>query len=266
MSTWTLVPPLKAAFVQLDAEFPNRDRTTDGAKGDDEHAARVSSHNPDETGNPEFSDKDGINEVRAIDIDKDLRHATVTAEQVVQLWVKQCRAGLMPWIRYMIFNGRIWHVRDGYTTRVYTGSNKHTDHIHITSAFNQASDNLTTADYFLRYLRPSVPKPPTKPQILEVDGILGPKTISRWQQVMGTPVDGKIDSKDSALVRAVQKKLRIVDYRLQIDGEGIRQDGHRTRTIEALQRYLKCPVDGFLSVPTSRTIVALQRRLNENRF
>lgn len=264
---WTLVPPLKAAFLQLNQEFPNRDKSTDGSVGNLAHQIVTSSHNPDETGKPEFSDKDGVNEVRAIDIDKDLRHPTITMEQVVQLWVKQCRAGLMPWVRYMIYKRRIWHVRDGYTTREYTGSNPHDDHVHITSAFDQKSDNLSNADYFLRYLtRPSAPKPPTKPQILEVDGELGPKTISRWQQVMGTPVDGKIDPEDSALVRAVQKKLRIVDYRLQIDGEGIRQDGHRTRTIEALQRYLKCPVDGFLSVPKSRTIVALQRRLNENRF
>lgn len=264
---WVLVPPLKEAFNQLNAEFPNRDRRTDGTKGNEEHAVRTSSHNPDETGKPEFSDHDGVDEVRAIDIDKDLRHSTVSMEMVVQLWVKQCRAGLMPWVRYIIHHGRIWHRRDNFTTRKYTGSNQHTEHVHMTSEFNQKSDTLTKADYFLRYLtRPSTPRPPTKPAVLKVDGELGPKTIARWQQIMGTTVDGKIDAENSELVRAVQRKLKSVDSLLKVDGKAIRQDGRRTRTIEALQRYLKCPVDGFLSVPKSRTIVALQRRLNENKF
>lgn len=104
------------------------------------------------------------------------------------------------------------------------------------------------------------PKPtkPTVPATLVVDGSLGPKTIAKWQSVMGTTVDGKIDAHDSELVRAVQTKLRAtVDHRLVVDGIlGPKTKGR-------LQSYLKCPVTQVLDY---HTVVALQKRLNENRF
>lgn len=102
---------------------------------------------------------------------------------------------------------------------------------------------------------------------LVVDGELGPKTIARWQTVMGTSVDGIIDSADSELVRAVQRKLKAtVDHRLVVDGEGIEQDGLRYKTIGALQRYLKSPVDQVMSEGRSEVVAALQRRLNSGKF
>lgn len=45
--------------------------------------------------------------------------------------------------------------------------------------------------------------------MLDVDGSLGPATISRWQQVMGTPIDGRI-SKPSTMVKALQRWLNKV--------------------------------------------------------
>jgi len=101
---------------------------------------------------------------------------------------------------------------------------------------------------------------------LIVDGDLGENTIRRWQQVMHTGVDGVISS-PSDLVKAVQQRLKdTVDRTLEVDGYGIAQNGKRTKTIGALQRYLKVPVDEFISEGRSQTIMALQRRLNENRF
>lgn len=109
-----------------------------------------------------------------------------------------------------------------------------------------------------------VPKPPAQ---LVVDGRLGDKTITRWQQIMDTTVDGKIDEKDSELVRAVQTRLKAtVDRNLKVDGVGIRQDGQRYKTVGALQRYLKSPVDERMSVPVSEVVKALQRRLNTGKF
>ncbi|MFG1602837.1 peptidoglycan-binding protein [Actinoplanes sp. NPDC049265] len=101
---------------------------------------------------------------------------------------------------------------------------------------------------------------------LPVDGVLGPKTISRWQRVMGTPVDGKI-SPNSELVKAVQRFLNAhgANPKLAVDGKGIAQNGKVTHTIRALQRYLGTPTDGKLDKP-SDCIKALQRRLNTNRF
>lgn len=102
---------------------------------------------------------------------------------------------------------------------------------------------------------------------LVVDGKLGPRTISKWQKVMGTPVDGVISFPRSILVEAVQRKLKAtVDHRLVVDGQGIFQNGKPYKTVGALQRYLKSPVDSRISTPRSQVVKALQRRLNENRF
>lgn len=264
---WVLVPPLAEGRDQFNERFPNRDKTTDGSIGNRAHATSTSSHNPDLTGNPEFRDGDSKDEVRALDVDKDLRDPDgVTMEDVVQLFVRLARSGVLWWIRYIIFNGRIWHRRDGFTTREYTGSNNHSGHVHINSDFTQKSDNATGTNWHLDYLKRKTPQKTSSKRLLP-DGKLGPRTIHRWQEVMGTPVDGKIDRYNSALVFAVQRRLRkTVAPRLSVDGEGIRQDGRRYKTIGALQKYLGVPVDEFLSVPVSRTVKALQDRLNQNRF
>lgn len=104
---------------------------------------------------------------------------------------------------------------------------------------------------------PASPPAPTPPATLVVDGKLGPKTISKWQKIMGTPVDGKIDPKGSLLIKAVQKRLRVVAPTLVIDGDP------GPKTIEALQRYLKAPITRKLD---SNTVKTLQRRLNTGKF
>ncbi len=115
------------------------------------------------------------------------------------------------------------------------------------------------------------PNPGTTPvgdkPLLDVDGELGPKTIAKWQQVMGTPVDGKITPGNSDLVRAVQRRLRsTVNPNLAVDGDGIYQNNQYYKTVVALQTYLGTGVDGRISAPVSQVVKALQRRLNENRF
>lgn len=114
------------------------------------------------------------------------------------------------------------------------------------------------------------PAPAPHPAQLVVDGQLGPKTTARWQQIMGTPVDGFISQPPlrSSLVSAVQRTLNAkIGAGLAVDGQGICQDGHsHYQTTAALQRYLGTPVDGVLSLPTSECVKALQRRLNEGRF
>lgn len=145
--SWIAVPPLVEGRDQLNTRFPNRDKGAEGFVGDLAHQGEASSHNPDETGHPEFSDHDGKDEVRAWDADKDLRDPNVTMEQVVQHLIAGARSGRFWWIRYVIYNGRIWHRRDGFVTRVYTGSNKHTDHAHINNDFNQAADTATGTNW-----------------------------------------------------------------------------------------------------------------------
>ena len=45
-----------------------------------------------------------------------------------------------------------------------------------------------------------------KYEILKIDGFMGKKTISRLQQYLGTPIDGKI-SKPSAVIKELQRRL-----------------------------------------------------------
>ena len=258
--TWVLVPPLKETRAEFDAEFPKRDKSSDGSIGNRAHVESTSSHNPDKTGKAEHKDGDGKDEVRALDVDKDLRDPSgVTMEDVVQFLVKMCRLGYFPWIRYIIFNKRIWHRRDGFVTRVYKGANDHSGHLHLNSEFNQKADETTGVKLGLSKLKkkPTPSPAPTPPGSLVVDGKLGPKTISKWQKVMGTTVDGKIDSSKSELIYAVQKRLRKVVPSLVVDGD------LGPRTIEALQRYLKAPVTRKLDTNTVKT---LQRRLNTGVF
>jgi hypothetical protein len=116
------------------------------------------------------------------------------------------------------------------------------------------------------------------PTPLRIDGSLGPATIRRWQQVMGTTVDGVI-SQPSELVRAVQRRLRAqTSYtNLEVDGYGIVQgSGMPTRTVEALQEYLGMPksvsatgmeyYDGLLAAGSSATVRGVQIRLNKDYF
>lgn len=115
------------------------------------------------------------------------------------------------------------------------------------------------------------PAPKPKPSGLDVDGKLGPATIRRWQQVMGTTVDGEISYPYSLLVEKVQRHLVKHGHKLAVDGRGIRSnnggDYGPTNTLRALQRYLgTSPVDGVLSHPRSNAVKALQRRLNEGKF
>lgn len=256
---WELVPPLKEGREQFDKRFPKRKKTLDGSIGNLAHAVRPSSHNPDKTGKPEHADGDSKDEVRAIDVDKELQDdGGVTMEDVVQFLVKMCRLGYFPWIRYIIFNKRIWHRRDNFTSRAYTGSNDHSKHAHINSEFNQTSDSTTGTNWRLGEIKKPAPATPKPKPSLVVDGDLGPKTISKWQQVMKTPVDGKIDKDRSELIVAVQRKLKsLVDRNLVVDGD------LGPKTIGVMQRYLKVPVNRRLD---SVTVKALQRRLNENRF
>ncbi|MEU4155684.1 M15 family metallopeptidase [Actinoplanes sp. NPDC026670] len=114
---------------------------------------------------------------------------------------------------------------------------------------------------------PAPAKPaPAKPAKLKEDGVLGATTIKRWQQVMGTKADGKIDS-PSELVKDVQRHLNAkVKAKLVVDGKGIAQNSKATKTIKALQRYLGVKADGKLDKPTSATVKALQKRLNSGKF
>lgn len=120
--------------------------------------------------------------------------------------------------------------------------------------------------------KPSAPAPAalTIRPVLAVDGYIGRATVSQWQRVMGTPVDGEISGqytvwyrprlyvvthhnhRGSTLVRAIQRKY------------GLRQTGLLDRrTIRYIQMDVGANPDGILGYDTARRI---QIRLNTGRF
>lgn len=149
MATWVVVPNLDDLRDQLNEIAPDRDKSSDGSIGDTSHAAGRSSHNPDKTGNPEHRDGDTLNEVRARDFDKDLRRPGLTMAMVVRHLVLGARSGRFWWLRYIIFDGVIYHKSNGFQARTYTGQNKHKEHAHVNSDFTQAADAARNVNYHL---------------------------------------------------------------------------------------------------------------------
>lgn len=120
--TYFLAPALQALRAEVDRAFPNRDRTSDGWIGDASHAARVSDHNPCWSCGGRSN---GI--VRAIDVDSDGAPGQVTPVVAAVL-----RAAIGdPRVWYVIFNGKIYSRTYGWSPRVYTGSNPHAHHVHV---------------------------------------------------------------------------------------------------------------------------------------
>lgn len=149
---WVLTKQLQAFRDQMNAAFPDRDRTSDGTIGDAAHAASSSGHNPDLTANAEYEDGDAKDEVRAIDVDADTGDPDVSMEDIVQHLLKMARAGKLWMIRYMIFDRRIWSAVDGWAQREYGGPNPHTAHLHLSGAYTQSADEDVDADYHLEDL------------------------------------------------------------------------------------------------------------------
>lgn len=177
-------------------------------------------------------------------------YGTQLAEQL-RLWSKELG------IQCIIWNRRIWSGgRQNTGWSKYEGSSPHVDHLHVEFTWATArKSEQAVIDLFEKYVgRIPAPIPPaTGGGELKVDGYLGPATIRRWQEVMGTPVDGVI-SRPSQLIAAVQKRLKI------------RADGHLgPQTIRAIQAHLGTTVDGVISKP-SQMVKALQKRLNAGKF
>lgn len=146
--TWQLTAGLAHLRDQINAWAPDRDHASDGTIGDAAHQAETSGHNPDDTtgSRPEWNgDPDSVPEVRAIDVDSDLRNGA-TAQQLVDHIVALKPSSVL---RYVIYNRKIYSASAGWAAQDYTGASAHTEHIHFSGAYSQAADQNTSYDYRL---------------------------------------------------------------------------------------------------------------------
>lgn len=122
MSDWRLAKGIKRLFTDVNAAFPNRDKSSDGHVADAAHGSS-SDHSPRNPAHP------GV--VTAADIDEN--NADVGA------WVMAVTVGARdPRVKYVIYEGRIYR---NYRTHAghpapwspqkYTGPNAHGHHVHV---------------------------------------------------------------------------------------------------------------------------------------
>lgn len=138
-----LTKGLQRVRGEFNDAFQGRDKTTDGWIAGGSHTVSNTGHVGDRSGDAEYKDGDSLDEVRAIDVDKDLVPGSQTdwMELVVQFLVKKARAGGYIPFRYIIYKRRIWSRSTGWETRAYNGSSTHEKHAHFSGDYTQTADN-----------------------------------------------------------------------------------------------------------------------------
>ena len=178
-SPYHLAPSLAVLRREVDARWPNRDRTSDGWIGDAAHSARASDHNPNARGS-----------VNAIDID----HDGIDCKALVALLVKD------PRVNYVIHDGKIYSRVRGFKGAPYKGANPHTKHVHVSILQSRAAEQDTRPWGVTKAAVQSAGK--VAAQAVQtagkvaVDGRYGTGTHSLVQRRRGRPVDGRLGAGD----------------------------------------------------------------------
>lgn len=116
MASWRVAKSLLTLRDQVNAQWPHRDKSSDGTIGDTAHQQEHSEHNPDANG-----------VVRAEDISNDPKNGP-SSEALAQVIVKSRD----PRVLYVISNRKISNSTiQNWAWRPYNGSNPHDHHCHI---------------------------------------------------------------------------------------------------------------------------------------
>lgn len=200
---WRLAHGLEKLRSQVNAQWTNRSKDSDGSIGDEHHSARASDHNPD-----------GAGVVHAIDITHDPKSGFDSYAFADLLLKKQDRR-----LKYVISNRRIGAGPAGPSPgvwRKYTGINPHDHHCHVSIMSGPLADD--TADWSIDSL-PSVapevvaayvPPPPTIRS-----GATGDQ-VKKIQALLGCAVTGIYEPKSET-----EFALRLFQVRHKIDPDGI---------------------------------------------
>jgi hypothetical protein len=123
--SWKLSKAAIQLREQIDDNYPERDKRSDGSIGDFRHSKTVSDHNPDSNG-----------WVRALDIDANLNaHKSEMAYLANQLRQNARRDKR---ISYIIYNSKMASPKSLWKWVKYRGINPHKSHIHI--SFKKKAD------------------------------------------------------------------------------------------------------------------------------
>lgn len=122
MAPWRVAKSLETLRAQINAEFPNRAKHSDGTIGDAAHSSRSSDHNP--------WVRDGqTGVVTALDITHDPKNGVDAGALAEALLASRDDR-----IKYIISNRRICSGAMGpsaWRWRPYNGANPHTKHLHL---------------------------------------------------------------------------------------------------------------------------------------
>lgn len=159
MGTPILVPCLVHLRTQFNTIAPNRDKGADGWIGDKAHQQESSDHNPDETGRTPYEDADNINEVHALDVDRDLGEdeygqVLELADYVDEMYENHYQ-GHDDRLQNIIYRGLVASRSWGWTRwHTYTGASKHFDHAHFSARYTTTQEN-DTKDFFTMPITPA---------------------------------------------------------------------------------------------------------------
>lgn len=244
--SYYLAPSLKQLRDEIDAAHPGRDKKSDGWIGDASHSARKSDHNPDYASG-------GV--VRAIDVDI----SDIDVNKLMAVLKNDSR------VNYFIYNHSIYGA-SSFAKRRYTGSNPHTQHIHVSIKHSKSAERAGAWGYSGGSVKPvgnTKPKPTPKPA--KAKGTDENRSIQTALKTMGLKV-GVIDDVNGPMQKAAVKAFQ-KHHNLVADGNW----GHVTQKAFTLNKavqqalrdegYTKQTVDGYYGDQTAANVRDYQRRV-----
>lgn len=199
--TWRLSGNLAAIRQSVRTAYGN---VTVGTIGDSAHSRQASDHNPDNRGI-----------VTAIDV---MLPVGSRASSVVKAAVGR------PDLAYIIHNRTIWSAAYGWRARRYTGSDPHTNHVHISSKHSTFADDYRVGLNLGGGPSPAPVPPPAPTSYPRYPGYILRQSgrydgnVKTWQRRMkergwNIGVDGYFGQQTLSVVKAFQRE------------KGLRADG-----------------------------------------
>lgn len=197
MAEWRVAKALDKLLAQINAKWPDRDKSSDGSIGDTNHASRTSDHNPWVDG--------GI--VTARDFTHDPGHGFDS-----YVFAEHLRQTKDPRIKYVISNRRIFSsVQTPWVWQSYNGTNPHDHHVHVSVASDRAHyDSENSWDIGEGVVATNPQQPPERP--LTIVGHTG-YNVEFLQRMLGIQVTSIFDVPTEHAVIEFQKR-----YGLTPDG------------------------------------------------